>query len=163
MNWVTEPMKCKKIKRKLYAYLDNELNKSQKAKIQQHLCHCSDCAREAHLLTRTSSALKIWRDIEPSDNFSATFWRKAAAQEASQPLRPSFLRRLIHIPFTVAIATVLLFGLLLGGIAGSYLLLQNDEAKVEQEYVDSFALDSFKALPPDSIGGIYFTLAKRQE
>lgn len=160
---MTEPMRCKKVKRKLYAYLDNELNESQKVKIQQHLCHCSDCAREAQLLTGTSSALKIWRDIEPSDNFSATFWRKVAAQEARQPLHPSFLTRLIHIPFTVAITTVLLFGLLLGGIVGSYLLPQNGEAKVKQEYVASFALDSFRVLPPDSIGGVYFTLAKRQE
>lgn len=160
---MTEPMRCKKVKRKLYAYLDNELNESQKAKIQQHLCHCIDCAREARLLTGTLSALKIWRDIEPSDNFSATFWRKVVAQEASQPLHPGFLKRLIHIPFPVAIATVLVIGLLLGGIVGSYLLPQNGEAQIKQEYVDSFALDSFKALPPDSIGGVYFTLAKRQE
>lgn len=160
---MTEPMKCQKIKRKLCAYLDNELNESQKAKIQQHLCHCSDCAREERLLTGTSNALKIWRDIDVESNFSATFWRKVAAQEASQPLHPSFLTRLIQIPFTVAIATVLLFGLLLGGIVGSYLLLQNDEAQVKQEYIASFALDSFKALPPDSIGGVYFTLAKRRK
>jgi len=161
MNGVTEPMRCKKVKRKLYAYLDNELNESQKAKIQQHLCHCSDCASEVQLLTRTLSNLKIWRDIEPSDNFSAIFWGKVAAQEAIQPLHPSFLERLVHIPFTVAIATVLIIGLFLGGIIGNYLMPQNGEAKVKREYVASFALDSFKALPPDSIGSVYFALAKR--
>ena len=156
-------MRCKDVKRKLYAYLDNELSESQKAKIQQHLRYCSDCAREVQLLTETSSALKIWRDIEPSDDFGATFWRKVAAQEASQALHPSFVTRLIRIPFTIAVAIVLVIGLLLGGVVGSYLLPQNGDAQVKEEYIASFALDSFNALPPDSIGGIYFTLAKCQE
>lgn len=156
-------MRCKEVKRRLYAYLDNELNESQRAKIQQHLRQCSNCAREAQLLTRTSRALKIWRDVEPSDNFSATFWRKVAAQETTQPLHPGFLTRLIHIPLAVAIAAVLIIGILLGGIVGSYLLPQNGAAQVKQEYIASFALDSFRSLPPDSIGGVYFTLAKRQK
>ncbi len=163
MKGVTEPMKCKKVKRKLCTYLDNELNESQKAKNQQHLDHCSDCAREARLLTQTQRTLKIWGDIEPSAHFSATFWRKVAEQEASQPLHPSFLTPLMHIPFAVAVATVLIIGLLLGGIIGSYLLPQNSEAKIKSEYVATFALESFEALPSDSIGGVYFTLAKRQE
>jgi hypothetical protein len=86
-----------------------------------------------------------------------------AEQEVPPPLHPSFLTRLIHIPFTVAIATVLIIGLLLGGVIGSCFLPQNGEAQAKQEYIASFALDSFKTLPPDSIGGIYFALAKRQE
>lgn len=157
-------MKCKKVKRKLCIYLDNKLNESQKAKIQQHLDHCSDCAREAQLLTQTQRTLKIWQDIEPSGHFSATFWRKVAEQEASHPLHPSFLTPLRHIPFAVAVATVLILGLLLGAIVGNYLLPQNGEAKIKNEYVMTFALESFEVLPSDSIGGAYFTLlAKRQE
>jgi len=161
MNEVKVRMKCKTVKRKLHAYLDKELNETQEAKIQRHLCHCSDCSRQERLLTGTLNALKSWQDVEPSDNFSATFWKKVDMQEASQSLNSGFLARLIHIHFAAAIATLLIIGLLLGCIVGIYLLPQGGETQAQQEYIDSFALDSFKALPPDSIGGVYFTLAKR--
>ena len=92
-------MRCKEVKKRLHAYLDNEIDGSQKARIQEHLGHCSNCAKETHLLSRTSHALKVWRDVEPSDDFGATFWRKVDAQEAIQPLHTGLLTRLTHIPY----------------------------------------------------------------
>ena len=51
-------MRCKRIRKKLAAYLDGELDERQKALVKRHLLECAKCRKEADLLGRISYLLK---------------------------------------------------------------------------------------------------------
>lgn len=76
-------MKCKKIKRKLSAYLDKELNYKEKQIVEKHLKECVNCMDELDILSNQDKFLIKIETIEPSFNFRNIFWRKVQFSSAS--------------------------------------------------------------------------------
>ncbi len=70
-------MKCKKIQKKLSAYLDTELKEKETRIISEHLEKCLECKKEFIALLQQDEFLKQIEAIEPSFDFSTTFWQKA--------------------------------------------------------------------------------------
>jgi anti-sigma factor (TIGR02949 family) len=59
---------CEKAKAELEEYLHNELAKADAADIAEHMAHCEDCTREAHVGTVLTQAVqRACREIAPSD------------------------------------------------------------------------------------------------
>lgn len=74
-------MKCRKVKRKLSAYLDNELNSKVKQFISQHLQKCEHCQNELNSLLQQDKYLLQLETIEPSSDFRVKFWQKVDSLE----------------------------------------------------------------------------------
>ncbi|MFN7182327.1 MAG: anti-sigma factor family protein [Planctomycetota bacterium] len=69
-------MKCKKVKRKLSAYLDGELKEVENKIISEHLEKCINCKNEFTNLSNQDKFLKQLETIEPSVNFRSVFSKK---------------------------------------------------------------------------------------
>ncbi|MFQ6067455.1 MAG: anti-sigma factor family protein [bacterium] len=159
-------MNCKKIKRKLGSFLDKELEKKERISVKQHLKQCLHCGEEAKILSQIQSSLKEWKDIEPSPDFEANFWKKLALEKEKGP---SF--RWLHLlprPIIIALALVILplAGLLFvrSLLPGSLLYHRAELIEVEarQQYLASLGLNSFKDFFPHSVGRIYFSLISEE-
>jgi len=152
-------MRCKKVKEKLSAFIDNELESKIRLKIEQHLTKCFGCEQELKILTQTWQALEKRKRIEASVNFEEKFWQRVRERELKQPLFQRLLTRVIPIP---AAFTVLIFGLA-GGIYLSKILFPK-ETKMSSNDLYSLTnenflyLDNFDDFPPESVGDIYISL-----
>lgn len=154
-------MRCRKIKKKLSAFIDSELDQKMKSDVEKHLTVCSACNQELKALTHAYDAIEVWERIATSDNFETNFGQKMRERERKLTL----LKRLssIAVPASaIALVTILISGLL----SGIYLanVLYPKETKVTTENSLSvmgenfFYLEDLEDLPPKSVGGVYLDL-----
>jgi len=148
-------MKCKKIRRKLVAYLDGELDEKQKLLVKRHLLECTECEKEADLLSKTSYFLKNLQRLMPSEDFEANLWKKIYFVEKKE-VRPYLLRRVAYIILPAAVAAALIIGVFRGNLVERITSSQN--VNLEEEFLTSVGLDSFQDFPPGSLPQVYFSL-----
>ena len=150
-------MRCKKVRRKLSAFLDGELPQEEAARIKQHLACCSNCQREAKELFQTYQLLTAWRAVRASDMLTLK------KPFAPLPQRKSLLHAWQPVRWAAVAACVV--GLLIGGLFGMSLgrtVTQEPSASfitTQQRYVRLWGMEALEELPPDSIEGVYVTLA----
>lgn len=156
-------MRCKKIKKKLSAFLDNELDRKKTSEIEQHLAECSDCTQELKLLTQTWDALEVGEKTEPSNNFEAIFWQRVRERELGQSLYQRLLTKVIPVLTTVIIFFIgLLGGFYLGNeIYPKEIKVSSDES-LSLGKENFLYLDNFEDLPPESVGGVYIVLTSQE-
>ena len=157
-------MRCEKVKEKLSALLDNELENKKRQEIEQHLAECSGCKREMKLLTQTWNALEVWEKIEPLDNFEARFWQRVREKELRQPIFQRLLK--IALPAPAMALIIIAIGLLGGIYLGNILYLNETKVSTDESLSlgkENFLyLDNFEDFPPESLGGIYISLTSQR-
>lgn len=81
-------MECRKVLRKLSAYMDKELSDAESAALAVHLKNCEDCRKELGLLAGQDRFIASAAGIEPSAGFNARVWRKidSAVKETYIPV-----------------------------------------------------------------------------
>jgi anti-sigma factor RsiW len=111
---------CKKIKKRLSAYLDGECSVEEKALVEAHLRSCELCEKEHDELRAMWRSLEDWSAPAPPHDLAARFWMRARDQSLrKQYLSPAALKRLLTGWATAACA--LAIGLLVGIYLGSML------------------------------------------
>lgn len=156
-------MRCEKIKEKLSAFIDNELDREKTSKIEQHLAECSDCNQELKILAKTWGALEVWEKIEPSDNFEARFWQRVREREPRQLLFQRLLTKVIPVPTTVIILAIgLLGGIYLGNIVYPKETKVSTDESLSLGKENFLYLDNFEDFPPESVGGVYIILTSQK-
>jgi len=155
-------MKCKRIRRKLVAYLDGELREKQELSIKEHLTKCRQCKKEADLLSKSFCLLKGQEHLKPSEDFLANLWERIYSLEERQLLPQAIFGRLVHAALPAAVAAVLIIGILVGSSVEKIIPSQTVKLK-EERYLTSIGLDSFQDLPTGSLPEIYFNLASAGE
>ena len=154
-------MKCKKIRKKLVAYLDGELGEKQKLLIKRHLLECAECRKEVDLLSRTSCLLKNQPRIKSSLDFDVNLWRKINSLEKRE-ITPHPLKRVAYIILPAAVAAALIIGVFMGNLVEKLTPSQNvNTPNLEEEYLSSIGLDSFEDFPPGSLPQAYFSLTNQ--
>lgn len=155
-------MKCKRLRRKLVAYLDGELREKQKLLIKKHLSQCAECRKEAHLLNESFCLLKGQDYLKPSEDFLANLWERIYSLEKRQLLPQAIFGRLVHAALPAAAAAALIIGVLVGSSVEK--IIPSETVKLEEErYLTSIGLDSFQDLPTGSLPEIYLNLASAEE
>lgn len=156
-------MRCEKVKEKLSAFIDNELDREKTSEIKQHLAECSGCNQELKLLTQAWDALEGWERIESSDNFEARFWQRVRERELGQSLFQRLLTKLIPVPTTVIILIIgLLGGIYLGNIVFPKDTKVSPDESLSLGKENFFYLDNFEDFPPESVGGVYIVLTSQK-
>jgi len=161
-------MNHKKIQKKLILFLDKELPERETKEIKQHLTQCLLCSKTLERLEHIFKLEKSSKRVEPS----LLIWEKITQKinENKSPVFFSalFLKQFIKVFRLTTILVILLAGLFLGVYLGNIPTINNikDEnskfIKLEQDkFYYSVYLDSFDDLPPESIGGVYMILAKK--
>lgn len=106
-------MDCKKVKEKLSSYSVGLIHGKDKARIEEHLTSCADCARELETLERVALLIEEAPSIEPPVGLWNGVYNRINAPDEDKkriPLRDVFLGALrINITrLSVAAATVAL-------------------------------------------------------
>jgi anti-sigma factor RsiW len=149
-------MKCSQIKQWISRYVDQTLNPDEKEAFELHMGKCPDCKEAVegqmavhHLLASAERfeapyglATRVMARIE-EDKKRAPFW-------GFFTLQPTFLRA-VEVAFALVV-------ILIGMVSGN-LLVSGKTQGSPMTVQESFSLDLFQATPPDSIGGVYVTLA----
>jgi predicted anti-sigma-YlaC factor YlaD len=154
-------MKCKRIRRKLVAYLDGELRRKQKLLIKQHLTKCRECKKEADLLNKSFYLLKDQQRLKPSQGFETNLWEKIYSSEEKQLLPQAIFGRLAHLILPAAVAAALIIGVVVGSSVEK--IIPSQTVKLEERYLTSIGFDSFQDLSPGSLPEIYLNLATAPE
>ena len=148
-------MKCEEIKRKLSAFLDNELKEEDMRLIRDHLKECKMCAEELQAINSVWNFVEKAEGLEPSPYFWTRLSARIAQQEKEKTFRWNFLRRLISNPIPVAAAAALVLGLLLGNFVGRMLYPNGSYTNGTAEVL---ALNTFDDLPSGSLADAYYSI-----
>jgi len=116
------------LKEKLVPY-DGELDEKQKLLVKRHLLECTECEKEADLLSKTSYFLKNLQRLMPSEDFEANLWKKIYFVEKKE-VRPYLLRRVAYIILPAAVAAALIIGVFRGNLVERITSSQNVNLQV---------------------------------
>jgi len=153
-------MRCRTLRKRLSGFLDGELSHQQAAQIKQHLASCAACRQEAEELSQTYQLLGEWTLLSVPD---ISGFKKPVALA---PGRDSVFRA--WSPLRRAAVAACVFGLLIGAVLGlmlqEKLIQERFAASVtpEQQYVRAWGMEALEELPPNSLEGVYITLAGLQ-
>jgi chorismate synthase len=137
-------MDCKDIKRRLSAYIDNELSLKERQLVERHLEQCPMCASEEKKLRM----LSLLMDMIPDGDTSPFFVERVISKVKTGIGEPGRAYRLKPV-----LAGLLAIVLLIIGIAG--LSLENTNKAGFYPYLKNF--DDF---PPGSFSNIYISTVK---
>lgn len=103
---------CKSIKR-VHLYFDDELPREEIRAFEAHLKVCTQCRHELNRLEEANSFLTGMAEIEPSADFSRTFWEKVDTYEDKKASGRyfNFFTKLRVQGFAIALAVVTIAGL----------------------------------------------------
>ena len=147
-------MKCSKIKRKLSAYSDGELDTTQKEIVEVHLQGCESCRQVLENLVTSWDLLDTLPTPEPVPYFYTRIKNRMASGEKERKWR--WVDRILIPASAVA---VIIFGIVVGSIVGRNGSRLTGEITTEDEMVNSLYLDTFDDFPSASLGDVYFTIA----
>jgi hypothetical protein len=68
-------------------FMDGELSGDKAARVRSHLETCEDCRKELESFQIVDNLLQGIREIDPSEGFERSFWRKAADSEEKKTRR----------------------------------------------------------------------------
>jgi anti-sigma factor RsiW len=153
-------MRCRHVRKMTSRYVDDELSLDEKKAFDSHIQSCAVC-KETLEETRALHRLFVSARRFPAPYGFAS--RVMANLEERKGLRirslfsnkPFFLRA-AQVAFALLVMTI-------GVISGNLLLEErtNPIGQTAQTAVQqTFSLDLFQPMPPDSIGGIYYTLMR---
>ena len=107
-------MHCKEIKKKLNAWVDNEVSPSESKKIGLHLKQCPDCCKESEIFKKTNTHLDRLPDIRKP----ALLSRKTLKAFRKEIPRPGFIEwwQTLSTSKRSAVCGVVLTGMLCGAV-----------------------------------------------
>jgi hypothetical protein len=133
-DWVKD---CKSIRRKLSAFVDNELTIEEELKLKQHFRKCAKCMRELEEMKGVWNLIGEIDDIEPSPYFWDVLHTKLLSQ------RKSLFVKLVEVIQSARNILEDLFGIQLKPVT-----------------IHTSSLDVFYDFPPESFGQLIFSLNK---
>jgi len=154
-------MRCRRVQRRLSAFLDGELSEKMAAQIAEHLSGCPHCQQEAESLSSVWEQLEEMHEIDPAP----FFWTRLNARIAQAEERRfsldkvgGMLNRLL-VPATAIAASVV--GLWIGGALHD--IYEEGQPEPWEQVATALHLDALDDFPAESIGLAYMELVSNQD
>ncbi len=121
---------CPQVKRRLSAFLDNEVSEKEKFYISEHLKSCVNCQNDLERLSEVSGLLDLVEEVEVSPYFMVRLRQRIAEEKSKRVVWLPLLewRKRIFVPVGIAL---LFFIAVLGGNYLGHWLNQRVEKAVE--------------------------------
>ncbi len=144
-------MRCSKAGKYLSSYIDHELDAQKVVLLESHLAQCELCSEELEQLRQLKGLFKHVQSFSAP----ASFRSKVTTQLENLPskgfsLFPAFIRIAEAGAFVLAIAA----GIMSGGMLINAIAPQHKGEQV----MAALSLETFEALPPDSLGRAYLAV-----
>jgi anti-sigma factor RsiW len=146
-------MNCRSASKKISPYLDGALAPGEKEELRAHLDSCVSCRANFAELSAVHDLLATVPRFSAPAGFSARVTARLEESERRKgwwrwwDTQPMTFRAL-EGAFAVLVVAI-------GLVFGSFLTASRPPAPVALDLRHSFALDTFAAVPPGSIGGMY--------
>jgi len=146
-------MRCSRAVKYLSSYIDSELGAKEVALLESHLAQCDRCERELEQMRQLQGLFR------QAPKFSAppVFRAKVMERVNNQPARgfslfPVFIR--------FAEAGVFVLAITAGIMSGGMLINAFAPHHKGDQVIASLSLETFDALPPDSLGRAYLAMTE---
>ena len=148
-------MKCSAARNLLSSYLDGELQAKDSERLAAHLKQCRQCADKFESLQAMSGMFAQVQRYEAPAVFSAKVLARLDEENTSFfNLRPIFTQFAEAAAILVAITA----GIMSGGA-----LISSISSHQKGTVVSALSLDSFEALPPQSLGRAYLAMTEERQ
>ena len=144
-------MKCSEIRKKLSAYLDDEVTDKEKKILSDHLDNCLECRNELQELRGVNKGLQGVGTMEVPPYFFTRLKQRIADQEQCVPFIER-LRRFALPGFTVVLT---LLALVMGNTMARTIYQGIAESEHTTETANVFGIDAFDDYPQGSVSDIY--------
>lgn len=141
-------MRCSKARKYLSPYIDGELAGHENALLQSHLAGCDRCSRELDGIRHLQGL------FSQAERFAAPLpFHAKVMEKAFIPRKTGF--SLFPVLARFAEVGAFLAAIIAGIMSGGTLINAISPHHKGDQVVASLSLDSFEALPPDSLGRAY--------
>jgi anti-sigma factor RsiW len=145
-------MSCPKTKL-ISAYLDEELQGSERTAVDTHMRGCAQCAAALQdLLALRAAFINAERHQAPY-GFATRVIARTAELDAKRS--PWFIPFFVRFAEAAVLLVVITVGILAGGV-----MTNSPSAAQTMTLASSFSLDLFEATPPGSLGGAYLAMTE---
>jgi anti-sigma factor RsiW len=148
-------MRCSRAGKYLSPYIDGELGTSEIALLELHLAQCDRCSKEFAELKRLHGLFSKAERFSAPPGFRAEVMERITSEPAKGfSLFPVFTRFAEAAAVIVAVtAGIMSGGLLINAFATHHR---------GEQVVASLSLETFEALPPDSLGRAYLAMTEER-
>ena len=110
-------MKCEHVRELMSAYIDNEINEVDKAKLEKHIAQCPQCKEEYELLKELVLECSEIDEVELPEDFREELHNKLIEAKNNKPSKVAdFMRKNKWKAATGAVAAVLIFAISLNAL-----------------------------------------------
>lgn len=146
-------MRCSQAGKYFSPYLDGELGTTDAARLEAHLAHCDRCSGKLDEIRRLHGLFMQVERFSAPPGFSARVMETADAHPVKGfSFFPVFARFVEAGVFLLVITA----GIMSGGMLMNALAPHHKSTQV----VSSLSLETFEAVPPDSMGSAYLAMTE---
>jgi len=155
---------CKKVRKKLPAFLNYQLEVKKAKEVEQHLDTCSLCKREAEELRLTWNLLDRDKIDEDFPDLLNGILERIEREGERIPLFHLFIEKVTRIPAPALCLIIFLIAIPPGAFLGKnlYLTLSSSYPHYQREaqsvYSEEIPLDIFDDFPGQSLGNVYLNV-----
>ena len=155
---------CKKVRKKLPAFLNNQLDKEKAKTIEQHLSTCLTCRKEEEDLRSTWNLLEKYTVDKGFSDLSNGILERIEGEEEKVSLIQHIMERFTLLPAPVLCILILLLGIPPGIFLGKNLyptlssLYPHYQIDTQSVYAEEIPWDIFSDFPSQSLGDVYLNV-----
>jgi anti-sigma factor RsiW len=148
-------MRCSKVVKYLSPYIDGELGTSETALLEAHIAQCDRCSKEFAEIKRLHSLFSQVERFSAPPGFRAEVMERINGQPAK-----GF--SLFPVVTRFAEAAAIIVAITAGIMSGGLLINVFAPHHRGEQVVASLSLETFEALPPDSLGRAYLAMTEER-
>ncbi|MFX0077039.1 MAG: anti-sigma factor family protein [Candidatus Hermodarchaeota archaeon] len=149
-------MECSQVKKRLSAFLDNELTAEESSQISEHLKSCIHCAKEFETLSQVSDFLNVMGEIEVSPYFNVRLKQRIRDESLKGFIRLPLFESIKRIAVPVGIAALFIISILGGNRLGSLFYQREIDnlTELNEELADLSGTTTFDDFSEGSLGEV---------
>jgi len=159
MKWA-----CKRVRKKLIAFLNHQLAEKKSRQVEQHLNSCPSCKKEAEELWLTWNLLEGYKIDEDFPQLLNGVFERIEREAGRIPLFQLFIEKVTRIPAPVLCLLIFFLGIPPGTFLGKNLyqvlriISPHYQRNTQRVYSEQILLDIFDDFPEQSLGNAYLNV-----
>ncbi len=147
-------MDCSKVKKRLSAFLDNEVTTEEKSQISEHLKSCIHCTKELEALSQVSDFLDVMDKVEVSPYFMVRLKQRIRNENSKRIIRLPFFESIKRVMIPVGIAALFIISILGGNHLGRLFYQREIDnlTELNEELADFSGSTTFDDFSEGSLG-----------
>ena len=149
-------MECSQVKKRLSAFLDNEVAAEEKSQISEHVKSCIKCSKELDALSEVSDFLNVMDKVDVSPYFMVHLKQRIRSESSKGFIRVPFFESIKRISVPVGIAVLFIISILGGNRLGSLFHQREIDnlTELNEELADLSGTTTFDDFSEGSLGDV---------